>query len=394
MKILILTKKVPYPLKDGESIAVSYLAKGLVSKGASVTLLSINTPKHHSDVSWIKKDCAFYDDVFSVDVNTDVTVLGALSNLFSQDSYHISRFVDTRFEQMLKKILKENTFDIVQVETVFMAPYIQVIRKFSDATVVMRAHNVEYTIWQRITQNTANIIKRKYLAYLTKKLKDFEIKSLDSYDFLIPVSPIDLKAHKEMGYEGKAETIPIGMELKKYKPGNIGQLSMCFIGSLDWLPNVEGLTWFLDKVMPLIPEIDLHIAGRNMPRSFLEGSTPNVKVHGEVEDALSYMQDYEIHVVPLFSGSGTRVKILEAMALGKIVLTTSIGLEGIPAVDGKDLFICDDKNSFVSMARKLLMDDTLRVKISKSARAFVEEHYDNDKIAERLLKKYRSLRSG
>ena len=142
MKILQLSKKFPYPLKDGEAIAVTYLARAFADLGSEVTLLSMNTSKHWFDMGELPHDFDHYTAIHTAYVDNRIRPLPALRNLFSQKSYHIERFEEEAFAQQLQLLLQQEHFDVVQLESVYLAPYISIIRQYSSASVVLRAHNV------------------------------------------------------------------------------------------------------------------------------------------------------------------------------------------------------------------------------------------------------------
>lgn len=399
MKILQLCKKFPYPLKDGESIAVTYLSNALYEQGCEITLLSMNTTKHFVDISSLPPDFNHYKAIHVTTLDNKVNVLDAFMNLFSKDSYHVSRFICKDFEGKLIELLENDNFDIVQLETLYLAPYIPIIKKHSNAIVTMRAHNVEFEIWERISQNTSFLPKKWYLKYLTHKLKRFELSRLNDYDYLIAVSERDLKKFKNLGYKNGAIASPIGLNLGNYnvvKPIKTLQ-SICFIGALDWMPNAEGLDWFLknawNKIHTIFPEMQFHIAGRNTPEYFKKVDQNQVFVHGEVDNAIDFINNHPIMVVPLFSGSGMRVKILEGMALGKIVITTTLGMEGIEAEHGKHLLVADSPDAFVDAIRQVKSKPELVAAISQNAKKFVEDFYDHNHNAHLLLSKYRDLKN-
>ena len=399
MKILQLCKKFPYPLKDGETIAVTYLSKALAELGCEITLLCMNTSKHYTDVENIPKNYDHYTAIHFVDIDNSITPLGALSNLFSRESYHVSRFVSDEFKNSIAELLSKEKFDVIQLETLYLAPYVALIREHSDAIITMRAHNVEHEIWERITKNTTFFPKKLYLNYLTKKLKRFELDNLNAYDYLIAVTKKDLNTFKDLGYRNGAIASPIGIETKSYKinsgPNTKRPFSLCFIGSLDWRPNTEGLDWFLQEVWPSMnikfPNVKLHIAGRNTPQNIQDLQLQNVVVHGEVESAIDFLGEHSALVVPLFSGSGMRVKILEGMALGNVVITTKLGLEGIDAAHGKEVLIADDTEEFIKCVELCINDQKLVSDISNNARTFVANRYDNIGNAKELLDTYKDL---
>ena len=398
MKILQLCKKFPFPLKDGESIAITNLSKALNDLGCEVSLLSMNTKKHYFDLIQLPSDFNHYSSIHEVKLDNELKLKDAFLNLFSKDSYHISRFVSKDFELALKRILRKNKFDIIQLETLYLAPYIPVIRKYSNAIISMRAHNVEHEIWERIAGNTTFFPKKWYLKYLTGKLKKYEVTHLNEYDLLVPITDRDLGKFRKMGYKNGVSVIPIGIDQEDYNPDFSSfnkELSLSFIGSLDWMPNQEGLQWFLENVWPKaikrFPKLSIHIAGRNTPEWMMNMKVKNVKFHGEVPCAGAFINQHQIMVVPLLSGSGMRAKILEGMALGRVVLTTKIGLEGINAEDKKEVLVADKADEFIAAIEYCYQKKENLYRIGHNALEFVSENYDNLQIATKLATTYKKL---
>ncbi len=398
MKILQLCKKFPYPLKDGESIAVTYMSKALNELGCDLTLLAMNTVKHFYEMDSLPKSFNHYKAIHTIDIDNRVKPQAAFLNLFSEDSYHIARFVSEDFRKKLIQLLRKNKFDVIQLETLYLAPYIPTIRKYSNAVIAMRSHNVEHEIWARITENTSFLPKKWYLNHLTKKLEKFEIEQLSHYDVLVGITQRDLDYFKKLGFKNKGIVAPIGLEMAKYHPQYDSfkkPLSLSFIGSLDWMPNLEGLEWFIQKVMPLIrkqyPTMELHIAGRNMPKSLQNLNAKNIVVHGEVESSTDFLNQHSVMIVPLFSGSGMRAKILEAMSLGKIVITTPLGLEGIDATDGDEVLIAQTAEAFMNQLAHCVANEKDLEKMGRKARTFIEEQYDYQSVSKRLLAFYERL---
>lgn len=398
MKILQLCKKFPYPLKDGEAIAVTYLSKALRDLGCEITLLCMNTTKHYMDLGRLPSDFDHYKEIHCTELDNSIKPIEAFLHLFKSSSYHVTRFVSDEFRDKLIEVLQSESFDIIQLETLYLAPYVETIKEYSKAPIVMRAHNVEHEIWDRISSNTSFFPKKWYLNHLTKKLKEYEVGKLNSYDYLIALTQRDLRKFKTLGYKNGASASPIGIVTDHYKVQQSATdkpLSICFIGSLDWIPNIEGLNWFLYKVWPGIvrhfPDVTLHVAGRNTPPAIEQLHLKNVVIHGEVPDAKAFISRHTAMVVPLFSGSGMRVKILEGMALGKVIISTSLGAEGIDARHMQELMIADDEADFIE-AIGYLVDHPEQVSdIGESARAFVKDHYCNQEIAFNLYRIYEEL---
>lgn len=398
MRILQLCKKFPYPLKDGESIAVNSISKALNQLGCEVTLLAMNTTKHYFDTQQLPKNFNHYTTIHTVLIDNRIKPWDALLNLFSKKSYHIARFESRAFQQRLIAILQNREFDIVQLESPYLAPYIPIIRQYSKAKIAMRAHNVEYEIWQRVAKNTRFLPKKWYLQHLSKKLQRYEIEQLKNHDLLVPITQRDLDIFQFLGYKNAAVVAPVGVNGADYKADYSSfdkKLSLGFIGSLDWMPNQEGLRWFLNSVWQTLhqqfPTLTFHIAGRNAPSWLQHVKMPNIIFHGEVPDAAEFINQHSVMVVPLFSGSGIRVKILESMALGRAVITTSMGLEGIDAQDLREVLIADSIESFVQAIAQCEQDANLARRIGEKARNFVLQHYDNREIALHLLQAYNQL---
>lgn len=406
MKILQLCKKFPYPLKDGESIAVTYLSKALHELGCEITLLCMNTTKHYTELKSLPKDFNHYKEILVTKLDNTINPVDAFKNLFSKESYHVSRYVSEEFELKLTELLKRETFDIIQLETLYLAPYVDTIRRYSDALITMRAHNVEHEIWERITQNTKLLPKKWYLRHLAKKLKNYEIDKLNDYDYLITVTDKDLKKFKKLGYRNGAVSSPIGIDVSDYNRNKLNvdhPLSMCFIGSLDWMPNLEGIDWFLQQVWPQLtqnfPSLQLHVAGRNTPEKIKQLEVGDLYIHGEVPSAIRFISSHPIMIVPLFSGSGMRVKILEGLALGRVVITTTLGLEGIDARHMEEVMIADTPEEFMQCIEFCHKYPSKLQSISEKAKVFVKRHYDNQNNAselrnlyQRLLEKYKNSR--
>ena len=396
MKILQLCKKFPFPLKDGESIAVNYLSKSLVELGCEVTLLTMNTSKHYFQFDHIPEELNHYNAIYHVDVNNDVTVKGALLNLASGDSYHVSRYRDHAYAQKLIELLETEDFDVIHLETLYVTPFISTIRKHSSALIVLRSHNVEFEIWQRVADNTRFFLKKWYLNLLNRRLKKYEVQQLSKIDVLLAITQRDLKTFRSLGYLQSAKIIPIGLDTRDYLAMDkdvFSSPSISFIGSLDWIPNVEGLEWFLDDIWPRLlakhPTLTFHVAGRNMPEYFRKMHRQNVTFHGEVEDAKSFINSFPVMVVPLLSGSGMRVKILEGMFLGRLVITTSLGLEGIDAKDRNQILVAETVDEFINKIDFCFDHPLLIQHICHRAQVFAAKHYDNLEIGKELFSYYK-----
>ena len=398
MKVLLLTKKFPYPLKDGESQAIHGISKSLAEIGCEVSLLAMNTSKHFYGEEALPAAMDHYREVRTVEVDNGLRAIDAFSNLVRGTSYHISRFDRERFHDLLSDWLQEERFDVIQLETLYLAPYIATIRRCSDAQVVMRSHNVEHEIWERCSTNMTFAPKRWYVRHLTRQLRDYECAQLNQYDLLLPITKRDERHFRQLGFRGQSHVLPIGLDTICGGPSYEsyqGPLSLHFIGSLDWLPNSEGLLWFLNDIWPAIhakfPDLAFHIAGRNMPPAISELRMKNVIIHGEVESSCDFVASHSISIVPLLSGGGMRAKILEAMSLARVVISTSVGLEGIDAKHRRDLFVADTPEQFLVAIEECIRRGRKLERVGRAAATRFHKKYDRRALARKLVRRYERL---
>lgn len=396
MKILQLCHKPPQPKIDGGCIAINNISEGLLVNGVELKILTASTEKHPFLKESIKPDFVEQTSIEAIFLDTRVNIIDAFSALVTSDSYNVSRFFSPDFNKRVTEILLKEKFDFVHVESLFMTPYLSTIRKYSNAKIVLRSHNLEHLIWERLANSTGNKAKKIYLKHLASKLKKYEKRTFTEVDGIATISFEDTKRYKEFGCKVPIKTIPFGIDLEKYDytPFSEKTFNRFFhIGAMNWEPNIEGINWLLDEIWPEASKLDLelHLAGRSMPQRLLDMNNGKLKVHGEVESAIQFMSQGGVMVVPLLSGSGMRVKIIEGMALGKPVITTSVGAEGIDYKDGENIIIADSDKDFIEKTKTLLNQPSKAEEIGKAARALVEKKYDNTKIVQDLIKFYQDL---
>lgn len=399
MRILQLCHKFPFPLKDGAAIASTYLAKAFAGLGHDVSLLSMNTSKHWFDTRNLPTNFDHYTDIHTVYVDNRIRPIPAFLNLLSHKSYHVARFESETFSHKLQEILLGKDVEIVLLESLYLAPYIPVIRRYApDAAVVLRAHNVEHEIWERVADK-ANPLKKWYLQQITPRLKQYEAERLNDYDLVVGISDRDVAAFRQLGLVKPAVVAPIGIDSRDYQPDDSSfrqPLSLSFIGSLDWMPNQEGLKWFLEEVWtpllaPNFPHLTFHIGGRTAPGWLVNLKMDRVFFHGEVPSASGFLNQHSVMVVPLLSGGGMRAKILEGMALGKVVLSTHLGMEGVDAADGKECLLADSPESWLQSVRWCYEQGDELVKLGRKARIFCVNHFENREVARELVGKFEQL---
>lgn len=368
---------------------------GFIKNEASVSLLSLNTLKHHKSDTDIAKEKPATLHFEKVDVNTDIKPLGALMNLLSGDPYHVSRFYQKSFAERLQALLKEQKFDIIQLEGLSMAVYLDLIRENSDAPIALRAHNVEHQIWERHIQSLNNLLQKAYLNLQVKRLKKFEWQTLSEVDAVVAITKQDQQGFKAVLPQLKSIAIPCGIDLQHKKTNTVpaeGKVDLGYLASFDWMPNVQGLEWFLNEVWPLVkkarPNTTFQFGGRHMPPSFQNLNEEGIAVYPDVPDMAKFVCKSKVQVIPLLAGSGMRIKIIENMALGICQVSTSVGAEGIAIKNGYDILIGDSPDEFSQQILEALNQSDLIQSIGQNARHTIEEQYDNAALGKQLLTFY------
>ncbi|RLD61161.1 MAG: glycosyl transferase family 4 [Bacteroidetes bacterium] len=397
MKILFLCNKSPFPPKEGGPMAMNAIINGLAIAGHDVKVLALNTNKYFTKPEDIPDSYKKTTDIEFVYADLSIKPLHALKNLFSPKSYHVERFETKAIKNKIIEILKADEFDIVQLELLYMTPYIPVIKEYSKAKIILRSHNIEHLIWERLTGQTKNPLKKLYLSQLTRKLKNYELSVLNEYDGIATISNKDADFFRKNGCNIPLTHIPFGVDISDYviEKTDMEFPSIFHLGAMNWPPNEEGIKWFLDEVWmkthERFPQLKFYLAGRMMPQWLLDLKMPNVEVLGEIDDARNFILSKAIMVVPLFSGSGIRIKIIEGMALGKTIISTNIGAEGLNYTNRKDILIADTADEFVNAVEKTIENQKFCENMGNKARLLIETHHNNKTIIQKLVGFYNSI---
>jgi glycosyltransferase involved in cell wall biosynthesis len=417
MRILFLCNKSPWPPKEGGPMAMNMFIEGLSEAGHQVKVLAVNSYKYNIVLSDIPPAYQVKTGIELIDLDLRVKPVDAFLNLFTGKSYHVQRFISDRFRKRVVAALSDGEFDVVQLETLFMCPYISTIRAHSKARIVLRAHNIEHLIWQRIAGETKNPLKKWYLRHLAETLKNYEENVLPGCDGILAISPTDaiyfkealLEKGRRQNAKGKGQNakpgetcipvidIPFGIDPGKdiNKAVLLEFPSLFSLGSMNWIPNQEGIRWFLQDVWPDVhnqfPDLKYYLAGREMPEWMHSLKLPNVIVLGEVEDAGEFLASKSVMIVPLFSGSGIRVKIIEGMSAGKTIISTSIGAEGIHYTNRENILIADAPCEFFEMISICVTNPEFCKKVGKQARTLIENDYNAKTLIRKLVVFYQQL---
>ena len=388
MKILWVKSDFLYPADTGGKIRSYNILKQLSGQHeVSYLCLTDEVPsdsalKHVRDlgikVEWLefkterKFSPAFY--------------LKLLFNLFSPRPYVINKYRDKRISAKIQEYIDRNDVDVVVCDFLEMSINMLDVRGVPK---VLFQHNVETEIWRRHFEVTTNPLKKAYLYIDFQKFYNFEKLACSKYDDVLVVSESDGDLLQKMYGVKHTTLIPTGVDIEyfhaqkdKVEPGNI-----VFVGSMDWLPNQDAVKFFVDDIYPHIkarhPQAKLCLVGRRPPEviKVLEKLDDSITVTGTVDDIRPFVDRAQVYVVPIRIGGGTRIKIFEAMAQKKAIVSTTVGAEGLPVSDNKEIIIKDGPREFAEAVCQLIDDAKLNEKISRGGYRLVTGKYSWEKIA-------------
>jgi sugar transferase (PEP-CTERM/EpsH1 system associated) len=302
------------------------------------------------------------------------------AHLFSREPYNLSKYCRAVIREKLLALLEREKYDVILCDFLAAAG---VIPWDWPSPKVLFTHNVEATIWRRHFEVARNPLWKVLSWREWKRMEEAERRYLQGADHVLAVSEIDRDAFARFLDPQKLTVIPTGADTEFFRPSAEKEISnsLVFTGSMDWLPNEEGIVYFVNEIFPLImkhaPDAKLSVVGRKPSRRLqdLASRNPNIQLTGWVEDVRPYLASGAVFIVPLRIGGGTRLKIFEAMSMAKAVVSTSIGAEGLPVNNGEHLLVADDPTSFAESTLRLLGDATQRAQIGQAARRLVEENY-------------------
>jgi len=357
--------------------------------------VALNAKKSHEEISDDDKDLLSKINYRAYQIDINVSVIDVALNLFSKTSFNIDKYYNQVFEKLLIRELRKTAYDIIQFEGLMVSLYLSAVRKHSKAKLIYRAHNIENQIWQRLSEQKSDPFKKSYLKMHAKRIKNYELQQLNNFDAIGVFTSQDKTTLLEYGTKIPIEILPVGLNLDHYKPdySKTEVPSLFFLGSLDWLPNREGIEWFLKNFHNDLTDGDLrvhfYVAGNDIPDRFDDYDVlGKIFIQGKVDDALEFMNSKSIMIVPLLSGGGMRVKIVEGMAMQKCIISTSLGAEGINFENGVNIIIANNQEEFYNAIKLCITDEEYCKNIGLNARNLVEGKHDLNKVTNNLVDFY------
>jgi len=396
MKILQILPKIPYPPTDGHKKSMWGIIKHLSNKGHEIDIIAY---KQNQNYEQYLKEINNFARLFVVDVHTKNKLSGAVINLFSNVPYNLSKYQTKEFENYLTSHLSKHNYDIIHITNAHMGWVIDIVREITKTPIVLREENFELTIMERYYKNQTNFLLKIYAYLQYKKFLEYEPALCSKFDKCIMMSREDELRLKELNPEAKTKVIPLGIdtELLNIERTEAEKYSLVHVGSLDWYPNYDGLKWFVNKIFPLVVkrsnEVKLYLYGGGITKNFYfpESVKGNIIVKGFVNNIWEDVKNKSLAVVPLRIGSGIRVKILEMLASGINVITTSLGKEGIPAEDEKELLIADAEEKFAEKIIDYFNGNYDKMNLTENGKKLIKENFLWDKVAEQFELTYKEL---
>lgn len=392
MNILQIAPQIPYPVVDGGKIAIYGVTKSLMELGHKVDFIGYRKEFDKSKYSAeMEKICT----LTIVEANVNNTVSGAVKNLVSKVPYNIEKFKTTEFEEQLIKLLKSKTFDVVHIEHLHMAWTYDVVKKHQNIPVILRQHNLEMKIMQRYAKEESNFFLRGYCKLQAAKFTEYEVTTCVKFDNCMMITEVDEKILLKYDNNIKTSVIPAGVDEKLFNLNRVSAepFSLVHLGSMEWLPNKCGLEWYLSEVFPLIlekiPETKLYLIGKGTEKIELcEKISDNVIPLGFVDDLWKEVMSKDLAIVPLRSGSGMRIKIIEMMAAGQNILSTNVGAEGIGITDKKNILLADSAKDFADETINYFQNKYEKSALAQNAKEFCSERFKWNVIAKKIESVY------
>lgn len=402
MKILFISHFLPYPPQGG-SLQRSFNLLREISGSNEIYLLAINQKailpndeQINESVTALSTLCK-YIRVFKVssDYSRVRWYLLLFLNLFSSSPYSVWKFRSKELIQEIRKLQGESKFDLIHMDTLDLAQY----EKFlGNAHKVMNHHNIESALMIRRCQSEKNPLVRLYFYLQAQKLKQYEKKHVPLFDINLVVSSNDKKLLERNVPRARIHIVPNGTDIGYFRPNNqINLRELVFAGGMNWYPNRDAMIYFCECIYPLIKcsvsDVVINIIGSSPPQKLLNLAEKDnsIKIYGFVEDIRPLLNQSTIYIVPIRVGGGTRLKILDAFACGKALVSTTVGCEGIEVTPDQDILIGDSPEEFAAQVIKLLNDSCLRAKLEINARRLVETKYSWQVIGGVLNKIYESV---
>ncbi|MCS6981346.1 MAG: glycosyltransferase family 4 protein [Flavobacteriales bacterium] len=384
MKLAVLLNKFPFNIHDGGALVSKGLARAVLDCYPNSLILVPHTFKHpfnydHIPPHWHPQQWK------AVECHTRVTLKGFISAIMEGRAYHLIRYQRSPAVSHLVTLVKNYGPQTIILDGMAGLAFLPIIRKaFPDMPIIYHAHNVEWKVWQTLCHQTkGQPVRRGALEVLYRLLRREEINTLPLATVVTGVSPVDVQYFSGISGVKTVSFLPAALWDKTPDPvpwpADENTLKLYHVGSMDWQPTRQGIELFLDRYWPYLrkkfPEIELHLAGNHMPDTLHKRKLPGLFVHGFVDSVADFIRDKHICIVPVFAGSGIKVKVIEALALGRPVITTPLGAEGLPLIPDVHVLLASSPEEFEKQLAYLQSQRNLAVEIAQKGHQVIAKTY-------------------
>ena len=394
MRVLQLAPRVCWPLDTGAKLRNYHLAR-VLSRDAQVALLAFGD----SSSAELR---TVYHEIVTVPRGSGYSLGKLLRGAVGRTPLPLLNYTSQEMTDAVSRLFTENDFDVVQVESIHLMNYLRTIRASPKrALVICDWLNIESELMQRYSEQEKSAPRRAYARRTARLMKDFEQRALSEFDAHIAVSERDAEALRSVNTSAKVFVIENGVDSSYYASAGSGSPArkrIVFVGSMDYHANVEGVVKFARNVWPAVqqqkPGLVFTIVGKDPAPVVRDlSSIKGIEVTGTVADVRPYYREAVVAIVPLNVGGGSRLKILEAMAAGVPVVSTTLGAEGLQVRDGENILIADGDDRLTKAVIDLVNDEKLRAQIVSGGHALVAERYDWARLGAKLFEWYQQLLS-
>jgi polysaccharide biosynthesis protein PslH len=398
MKILVVTTRSPFPLIEGRALRSYNLIKQL-SLAHEVHLLSfVQSPMDIAGLEHMRGLCARVESQPLYLRWPRLQLLGdAVRELWGVAPLQVVKYRSLGMRRALSRLLAKEAYDLVHLDMLHLAEYRALC---AELPTVLMEHNVESVILARRAETESRWWARRYLQYQERKLHRFEAAACAAADQVVAVSAQDASVLGQMSGREVAN-VPNGVDTEFFQPrlpctGAIPGAGLVYVGGFSWFPNVDAVRNFVEQILPLIlehrPDVTLTVIGPGQHR--VAGQSwihhPQLRLVGLVEDIRPWVDEAAVYIVPLRIGGGTRLKILDAMAMSKAVVSTSVGCEGLAVTAGDNILVADSPREFAAHVLQLLEHPDEAQRLGRCGRQFVEQHHEWPGLAARLTDVYQA----
>ncbi|MDI9240380.1 glycosyltransferase family 4 protein [Lysobacter sp. LF1] len=393
-RILALTSRLPFPPREGHQLRAWHLLRALASRH-EVTLLSFQRRDDLSHEAGPLHEAMHRVETFPIDCeHSHAALIGALlRGTLTRTPFLAAKYDSRRLRARLTELACDA--DLVHFDMLPLMAHADCVP--AGVPVTFNAHNVEHALLARRAQIETRPLHRAFLSTQVSRLQAFERQACQRADAVLACSEIDAQALRELAPERPVHVIANGVDLDGNRPATQSPDPdrLVFVGQMGWFPNRDGVEWFLREVFPRIlaqrPRTRFELVGKADGFSVPGNVAAQVTLAGFVDDLRPHVHEASVYVVPLRAGSGTRLKVLEAMALGKAIVTTQVGSEGIALRHGDSAVFADDAESFAQATLALLDSPERIVRMGEAARRLAQAEYGWDAIGAKLLRCYEPL---